>query len=296
MGYELWTSPITGYRRKGTRLSELRSLTEAGITAHAILEPLKSCPVDAPAPDAARMLRQRDFDVAGVKEDPEGKVVAWIAAKGLKGGLVRDHMRSLTADDLISDATPLSAVLRVFKKQHFAFVLIGPEVRGIVTRADLNKPPVRIYLFSLISLLEMHLGFWISAEYPNGSWRKELGNERLDAAKKIQKERRKRKQDPALVECLQFCDRRDLLIPRKELRARLDMGSKASAVRSLKRAEVLRNGLAHSQQDLVHGSSWEDLISLIEWLEVVVDHSDREVEERAARNAAGYADGLWTSA
>jgi hypothetical protein len=187
MGYELWTSPITGYRRKGTRLSELRSLTEAGITAHAILEPLKSCPVDTPASEAARMLRQRDFDVAGVKKDPGGKVISWVTAKELNDGLVRDHMRSLTADDLISDATPLSAVLKVFKKQHFAFVLIGPEVRGIVTRADLNKPPVRIYLFSLVSLLEMHLGFWVRAEYPDDSWQQELDGERLAAAKKIQK-------------------------------------------------------------------------------------------------------------
>lgn len=99
MGHELWTSPITGYRRRGTRFSELRSLTEGGITVHAILEPLKSCPADAPASEAARMLRQRDFDVAGMKEEPEGKVVAWVMRNELKCGLVRDHARCLTADD-----------------------------------------------------------------------------------------------------------------------------------------------------------------------------------------------------
>jgi hypothetical protein len=74
------------------------------------------------------------------------------------------------------------------------------------------------------------------------------------------------------------------------------MGSKTLALRFLNRAELLRNGLAHSQKDLVHGSSWEKLISLVEWIELVVERSDREVEERAARNAEGYADGLWTSA
>src|SRR5262245_9439460 len=131
MGDQLWTSPITGHRRRGTRLSELRSLTETGITAHAILEPLKSCPAEAPALEAARMLRRRDFDVAGIKESPDGPVIAWVRTDELKDEMVRDHGRSLTADELISDATPLSSVLRTLKQRQFAFVLIGSEVRGI---------------------------------------------------------------------------------------------------------------------------------------------------------------------
>jgi hypothetical protein len=99
-----------------------------------------------------------------------------------------------------------------------------------------------------------------------------------------------------LLECLQFCDKRDLVVSIKELRAKLGMNGKAFALRSLKRAELLRNGLAHSQRDLSYGSSWESLISLAEWIELVVERSDREVEEKATRNADGYADGLWTSA
>jgi hypothetical protein len=59
VGYELWTSPITGYRRRGTRLSEIRALVSAGIQARAILEPLQSCSVDAPADEMRRILDQR---------------------------------------------------------------------------------------------------------------------------------------------------------------------------------------------------------------------------------------------
>lgn len=185
--------------------------------------------------------------------------------------------------------------LKVFKERHFTFVLIGSEVQGIVTRADLNKPPVRVYLFSLVSLLEMHLGFWVRAEYPNDSWQQELKEERLAAARLLLKERRRRRQDPTLLECLQFCDKRDLIIRKKEVRARLGLGGAKASKRLLERAEALRNGLAHSQQDLAHGSSWVQLISLIETLETIVDRSDREVEDRAAKCAAGYADELWTS-
>lgn len=44
--------------------------------------------------------------------------------------------------------------------------------KGIVTFADLNKPPVRVYLFGLVSLLEVHLRFWIRTAYSDGSWKR----------------------------------------------------------------------------------------------------------------------------
>lgn len=296
MGYELWTSPITGYRRKGTRLAELRSLLGAGITAHAVLEPLQSCPADAAATAMPTVLRQRDFDVAGVQSRRGGPVIGSVTRDSLKDGLVRDHLQPITADALISDATPLPSVLTVLKGRPHAFVLIGAGVRGIVTRADLNKPPVRVYLFGLISLLEMHLGFWVRAAYAADSWQAKLAAKRLAEAKKLQADRRKRNQDMSLVECLQFCDKRDLVLARKNLRERLSLGSKTKALDLLKRAEDLRNLLAHSQQDLVKGSSWEDVISLVEWVEAVVHASDQQVEQ-AARNAAGRGrDSLWASA
>ena len=66
MGYQLWTSPITGYRRRGTRLAELHAVLGSQITARVIFEPLQSCPANAPAWEMFRALGQRDFDVAGV--------------------------------------------------------------------------------------------------------------------------------------------------------------------------------------------------------------------------------------
>ena len=223
----------------------------------------------------ADILRRRDFDVAGVQLRPDGRVIGSVTRESLKDGLVRDHVQPITAEELISDATPLPSVLTVLKGRQHTFVLIGPEVRGIVARADLNKPPVRVYLFGLISLLEMHLGFWVRAAYAKDSWQRKLTAKRLAAARGLQADRRKRNQDVSLVECLQFCDKRDLVLAREELRASLCLGTKAHALGRLKGAEDLRNLLAHSQQHLVKGSSWEELIGLVEWAESVVHTSDQ---------------------
>ncbi len=293
MGDQLWTSPITGYRRKGTRLEELRSVLGSSITARAILEPLKSCSAEAFAVEMAQALKQRDFDVAGVKDREDGPVIGFVTRESLRNGTVSNHAQPLTANLLISDSTPLPTVLSVLKGRQHCFVLIGPEVKGIVTRADLNKPPVRVYLFGLISLLEMHLGFWVRAVYREDAWQDALKHARLQAAKKLQAERHKHNEEASLFECIQFCDKRDLVIANAELRERLGLGTKSRADRELERAEGLRNVLAHSQQHLSQKSPWEETIGLIEWVEAVVERSDEHVEQEARRLAGRVDDGLW---
>ena len=281
MGYQLWTSPITGYRRKGTRLSDLRSVLAAGIGARTILEPIQCCPMNAPATEMRELLKVRGFDVAGVMKDQKGPVIGFVIANELLERTVESHTKLLNAEHLISDATPIGDMLRVLRARERAFVLVGPEVKGIVTLADLNKPPIRVYLFGLVSLLEMHLRYWVRNIYGEESWKERLKGERLDAANKIQAERQRRNEQIDLVDCLQFCDKRDLLLANEELRKRLGIESKRKGEGLLGEAEKLRNRLAHSQHDLVEGTSWTELIDLIEKMEALVHRSDDAVEHEA---------------
>ena len=212
MAYQLWTSPITGYRRTGTRLRELRHLFEDGITAQAVLEPLQSCPSGANAAEIASLLHAKDFDVVGVREDSGGDVIGFVFRDSLKAGLVRSYLQKITSEHLISDATPLASLLSIFKKRERAFVLEGEHVTGIITRADLNKPPVRVYLFGLISLLDMHLTYWVTSLYPNDVWKKCLSKGRVKKAENLLTLRQSRRHQMDLVDCLQFCDKRDLVL------------------------------------------------------------------------------------
>ncbi len=142
----------------------------------------------------------------------------------------------------------------------------------------------------------MHLAFWVRAEYPGDSWQGDVATSRLEAAQKIQEERRSRNQESELVDCLQLCDKRDLVLKRKQLCESLGFTSKTKAQAQLKRAEDLRNLLAHGQQNLVEGSSWEALIDLAEWIEMVVHKSDEQVESRAVTSAQQGLGALWSSA
>ena len=293
MGHELWTSPITGYRRKGTRLSELRSVLGAKIGARAILEPVQCCPAGALATEMRELLGWRGFDVAGVMNDPIGPVIGFVIAKELSEGTVENHKKPLSVEHLISDATPIADLLRVLRAKERAFVLVGPEVKGIVTLADLNKPPIRVYLFGLVSLLEMHLRFWIRDGYPDGSWKEHLKEKRIENANKLHAERQKLNQQIDLLDCLQVCDLSDLLLSNEKLWKRLGIESKGKGDELLRESEKLRDRLAHSQQDLVEGTTWRELIDLVEKMEALVHRSDDEVEQNA-QSSKKDGPSLWT--
>jgi hypothetical protein len=162
-----------------------------------------------------------------------------------------------------------------------------------VTVADLNKPPIRVYLFGLVSLLEMHLRFWIRDSYGDGSWKEKLKVPRLEAARNLQAERERRNEQIDLLDCLQFCDKRDLLLGNEELRKKLDIESKSNGKDLLDEVEKLRNRLAHSQQDLVEGTTWPELIEVIERMEALVHRSDDAVE-RLALSGKDDKPALWT--
>ena len=292
MGHELWISPITGYRRRGTRLAEMRALFAAGIQARAILEPLQCCPADAPALEMKRILEKRGFDVAGVQQKPDGPVIGYVEREQLQGVNASEHLLHLNSEQLVSDSTSISEVLAALQSKERVFVVVGAGVKGIITRADLNKPPVRIYLFGLISLLEMHLRYWVRAVYGDESWETKLKANRLETAKNLQEARRTRNDHISLLACLQFSDLRQLVLDAEEIRTKLNLGSKTKGKALLENAEELRNRLAHSQDDLVEGMSWEQLIDLVESIYETVSVSDETVEERV-RSGANNTTSLW---
>lgn len=293
MGYQLWASPITGYRRRGTRLRDFRAALAAKITAYEIFEPLLSCPSHAPASDMLMELTRRDFDVAGVRSDPDSPVSGFVKRTNLTSGLVQEHKEKIPQDEVIDPADTIEQLLDQLRNRRYLFVRLDEAISGIVTLADLNKPLVRVYLFGLISLLEIHMSFWVAQEFPKDTWKSVIGAGRLAKAESTQAQRRERGQDLSLSDCLQFADKRDLIVGCDRLRGNLDLGSKEAATRCLRNAEDLRNTLAHSQYDLVEGSTWSDLIELVLWMRSLIATSDDSVDQHVAEGAHGYIGALW---
>jgi hypothetical protein len=274
---DLWLSKRTGRKRTGTRVGELRKLFEDGITVQSIFEPIQACLAEEPACDIRVKMEQLDFDVIGIKESGDAPVEGYVMAVELNHEKCREAKRDFHVSDLISDATPLIDVMSLLRTKERVFVLAGNSVDGIVTRADLQKPPVRLLLFGLITLLDMHITFLLRHYYPNESWRSELTEGRVQKALDLMKQREARNEKLDLIDCLQFCDKSLLIFKNNELMERLGIGSKDEGQPILKSLQEIRDKLAHSQ-DLVTGSSWNEIITTIEVAERMIQSSETAID------------------
>lgn len=93
---------------------------------------------------------------------------------------------------MIAESTPLLDVLPILRDNQRIFVLERNQVTGIVTRGDLQKAPIRMLLFGLISLFEMNLQKIIRIYYPYESWENLLSKKRIENVKDLLVERKKR--------------------------------------------------------------------------------------------------------
>ena len=280
MSYQLWISPVTGYRRKGTRFSSLKKIFIDNVTAKSIFEPLLCCPADSIAEHAKDALKIREFDVAGVKETEGGEVIGYVVTDELANGELRKYVKAIDLELLISDSTAIADIFTALTNRDFAFVLYGKHIIGIITKADINKPPVRIYLFGMISLFEMHLNSWINHFYPDNIWEREISDSRIKAARDIYEKRKGNNQDLSLLECLQFCDKRDLLKKSDDFIKKFDISKKWFDT-FVKQVEKIRNELAHSQNSIISNIEWSVFVETVSHLEDFLINSDIKVEHIA---------------
>jgi len=239
-------------------------LFENNITIEYVAEALKAVPAEAEVVEVLGWMRSQDFDVVGVETGDT--ITGYIERASLvqvKSGKCGDYQRVFHPKELIAISTPL---MKFLQQNPRLFVLDCNQVSGIITCGDLQKAPVRMLLFGLVTLLEMNLLRLVRLYYPQDAWQKVLKSDRLEVARRLWRESQERNEATDLLDYLQFCDKRELVLHQPELLEQLELKSKRAGERFLKSAEQLRNRLAHAQS-LVSGSSWNDLISLAEAME-----------------------------
>ena len=245
---------------------DLRYLFE-NITVKHVLERLQCCNAKEDAVVVKKRMKKLDFDVMGIKD--KGITYGYVKKSELENGPCKKYENKFHPSELVAESMPLTYLLPILYDTQRVFVLERNKVNGIVTRGDLQKAPVRMFLFGLITLLEMNLLYLIRIYYPNESWIKSIEFKRLEKAKKLQSMRKDRNEAIDLADCLQFCDKRDLILKKPEIIKNIGIKSKKSIKQILESAENLRNNLAHAQ-DIVKGLSWTKVIDLAKEIELFI--------------------------
>ena len=239
----------------GTRL---KRLFLEGFSVLDIAEPLVSFDAEQPAGYVQGFLAERVFDLVGVRVD--GQVVGYGRREELAGGLLGDHCHDFGPDDLVDESASLQAAILSLGLNGRCFVTVLDRVGAIITLSDLEKPPVRMFLFGMITILEVRLVAMIRAAFPDGSWTELVSPARLVKARELSQERRRRTLPADLLDCLQFSDKGQLLLRIPGMLAQFQpaIPSKNAAQQAFKELETLRNNLAHAQA--IIPASWERIV------------------------------------
>lgn len=155
-----------------------------------------------------------------------------------KVALVRDQMRPLSDESLITADAPISHVLPLLRTpQSYRLVLEGTRISGLVTRSDVLKLPVRLYAFGMVTHLETLMGQIIEHRLGD-AWLELLNNKRREKVEEKQLYLQQRRTNPPLLELTDFCDKRDIV--------RRVFGLSQKFEKELQGIEELRNQVAHA--------------------------------------------------
>jgi hypothetical protein len=232
-------------------------------TAKDIAEGLLSFDADSDCAEVKAVLERRRKSVASVRVN--GAVQGYLRLLDLAAGQCTDCFRHFTVDQVLPGGAAFSDVIHVLTLHDYCFVTMLGSVSGVISRDDVNKPMVRMWLFGIVTMIEMGLVQMIKDQYPQQSWHSLVSEGRLGKAKQIQAERQRRNQYCELIDCLQLSDKGQILMESESAMKRLGFETKSVAKRSVKALESLRNHLAHAQDIVSH--DWAQIARLSQRME-----------------------------
>ena len=223
-----------------------------------IAEPLASFDAETPARTVAAAMDRDGLAVVGVRRD--GRVAGFVQREALGDGPCGAAARAFTPAALLPASAPLSAAVRALVDRPHGFVTAFGEVSGVVTRDDLHKPPGRMWLFGMVTMVELRYTRLIAELCPNDGWREHLSEGRLKKAEELMAERRRRHRAVGLLDCLQLSDKGQIVARNETIRSRTIFASRRQAEDGIRLLEGLRNNLAHAQD--VVSADWEAIVQL----------------------------------
>jgi hypothetical protein len=231
--------------------------------AREIAQPLRSFDDEGPVHRLLESIERHDLEVVGVRRD--GVCVGYVCPVTRGPGDAARGVRAFAPAQVLAGDAPLSEVIRVLTRYDFCFVTAMGDVAGVITRGDMQQPVVRMWLFGIITLLELEMLERIRTRWPDGGWTSLLSAGRLGKAQTLLEERRRRGQHVDLADCLQLSEKAQILMESEEERTAFGLRTKGAAKRVIKDLESLRNNLAHAQDIVTH--DWPQIARLAQRIE-----------------------------
>jgi hypothetical protein len=201
-----------------------------------------------------------------VDHPPSEKVLAImerhnVPAVGIRReGVIRGYVtredplceQEILPGQILVENASFSEVILALSRHDLCFVQLLDAIAGIIVKDDIQHPYMRMWLFGIVTMLEMETGPMIERFWPDDTWKSLVSPGRLAKAGILLEERTRRKQQSTLLACLQFSDKMQILVEHEKFFQMLGFPSKKVAGRICKELESLRNNLAHAQDIVTH--------------------------------------------
>lgn len=245
----------------------LRRVFQQAFVVHDIAEPLVSFDDSTTAESLRSFMGSKRFEIVGIRTD--GHVEGYVNQEELGNGPCAQYVRPFNDEQVILDSAPLPDLVLKLKASRRLFVSVLGRVGGIVSRSDLQKPPARMWLFGMVTLIEMRFSRLIERYCTDSEWQACLSDGRLQKADQLLNERIRLNQDLTMLDCLQLSDKAQIVARSAKLRSMTRFESRTQLEKSARMIERLRNNLAHSQ-DIVT-NDWDAIVALSENLDAILD-------------------------
>ncbi len=181
----------------------MEGLTQALKVRHIASSPLVTC-LEEDVPNVASGAKWPEYSQVPVRNSA-GHVVE-VIERGRSGG---GSKRRIDDSLLVAADTPLQDYIASASKEPSYRLVVGPEgIDGIVTTGDLQKLPVRLLVFTLVTHLEMLMAEIIRTRVPDDeAWMVCLGSGARARIEKVFSERRGRNEEVDRVECSSLADK-----------------------------------------------------------------------------------------
>lgn len=246
--------------------TRMKRLFTEGFIAMDIADPLYSFDSDKNAAEVKSFMSKKDVEIVGIRRG--GVIAGYVERQDLQNRRCSDHMHHFEQEQILQNASHLPEVIAVLNTWKYCFITILGSVGAVITRNDLHKPAVRMWLFGMITIVEMFLVRMLEEKFPGDSWRSRLSPARLKKAEILQEERTRRNNPAKLVDCLQFSDKAQILMKDPEMIQDAGFESRKEGERGIKALESLRNNLAHSQDIISY--NWDAIFRMSQRLEKIM--------------------------
>ncbi len=242
----------------GLTRRRIQRLFNESFTARDLAEPLHSCDQGSDPSRVLALMDRYQLQVIGIRR--EGLVEGYLRRVDLLEASSKIDLRRFSPDQVVTGDAGLPRVVEVLTRHDQCFVTLLGTVNGVITRAEMEQPLVRMWLFGMITMLEMRLTEMISERWPDDSWVELVSKGRLEKARKLQQERNRRGQQVSLLDCLQLSDKGYLVIRDPVYFRKLALQSKSEGQEAIRALESLRNNLAHSQP--ITTADWPQIVRM----------------------------------